>query len=249
MTAPATPLPSRTGPILMIVFGTLMMIFGVIIGLIMSALAAFSSLDLDNFSAVENGSSIVLQEGSSVLIMDEDGEPADCTLNSGGVVAPTSVKNGLIIHTAEANGTYTLDCRADGTLVMADGAVMDEMVEKIGSNAGSIATPFLIGLVVSLIGLILLIVGIVKLVRVNRRRRELMAGPGQGPAYGQAPGYGQGAPGGDHTPYAAPSSQDSNPFAAPGADLPRRDSTPPTDTEPPRYGVRIDPNDPNNQRG
>lgn len=271
MSSGAPPIPSRTGPVLSIVLGALMLVFGFLGGLIAAGMSVIGNMDLSSFQEVSDGGTISLNQGDRVFVTTQNQADLSCNLDASGTAASVSDIQGLKIYEAPSAGEYSINCGTDGSLVVGPASA----IEEIANNPGALGTPILIGLLVSLAGLVLLIVGIVWLLRVNRRRREAIAqmqgmqggfgggyggpqagygqpqpgygqpqpGYGQQPGYEQQPGYGQQP---DYVEQRPVSGDTSDPFATP-QDQPRYGenppSTPPTNDEPPRYGERIDPNE------
>lgn len=259
-------LPSRTGPVILIVAGAIAMILGPIIGVVMSVSTLMGSVDWQDFAnsqQISNGSSVDLPAGSEWTVVPENvsqGYSCDVT-REGNELVDTGSREGIVFFTAEEAGSYTIACDpAGGTLVLMPGENLDELI----ANAPGAFSPVAVGFLVGFLGFISLVVGIIWLVRVNRDRRAAGGGGGYPPpggygGYGPGgygPGnYGQGPQPGD--PYAptSPGPQWQQPPGQqpwgqpppggqqdPWKPQPRYGQNP---TDPPRYGERINPQDPN----
>ncbi|MGM0385927.1 MAG: hypothetical protein ACQERF_08120, partial [Actinomycetota bacterium] len=197
-------LPSRTGPVILIVAGALAMILGPIIGLIVAASSFLGTVDWQNFadaSQISNGSSADLAADSEWMVVPENvvqGYSCDVTGTSGEMV-DTRSREGFVIFTTTRAGQYQITCEpGGGTLVVMPAGNFDQLIENAPGAFSSVAVGFLVGF----LGLVALIVGIIWLVRVNRDRRAagggyLPPGYGQGGGgQGGSGGYGQGGSGG-----------------------------------------------------
>ncbi len=277
-------LPSRTGPVILIVAGALAMILGPIIGIVMSVSNLFGSLDLNDFAnaqQISNGGTADLTANSEWMVVPDSatsqGYSCDVTGTNGEMV-DTRSREGIVLFTSTGAGAYTISCDPGGaTLVVLPAANIDEIIESAPDAFSSAAIGFLAGF----LGFIALIVGIIWLVRVNRDRRAAGGGGYPPPGYGQGGygqggygqgGYGQGGQGGSggwgqgggqYTPpsgsqqwgqgYPPPPGQagQSGQSGQPGQQPPRdpwssggQQQYGQRPTDPPRYGERIDPQDP-----
>ncbi|MDX5319306.1 MAG: hypothetical protein LPK38_08195, partial [Actinomycetes bacterium] len=171
-------LPSRTGPVILIVAGALAMILGPIIGIIMSFSSLLGTVDWQNFAnarQINNGGSAELVADSEWMVVPENvvqGYSCDVTGVSGEFV-DTRSREGFVIFDSTQAGQYQITCEpAGGTLVVMPAGNFDQLIENAPGAFSSVAVGFLVGF----IGLIALIVGIIWLVRVNRDRRSVGGG-------------------------------------------------------------------------
>lgn len=256
--------PSRTGPVATIIVGVLAMLLGPIIGFTVGALGLFQGVDFEDFAnaqQITNGSSASLPADSEWMIIPQNISGSySCDVSGPGGSVDVSSRQGIVFFTADAGGDYTITCDAgSGTLNVVPAANLDTIVD----SAPGAATSIVVGLLVGFLGLVVTIIGIIWLVRVNRDRRAVQYGSGGYGGYG-GPGGGYGAPGRGYGGYGGPSggyggypqgggygqpgptqtpppATPQAPWGQPG-EQPRYGQSP---TEPPRYGERIDPQDPN----
>lgn len=258
-------LPSRTGPVILIVAGALAMILGPIIGIVMSVSNLVGSLDLNDFAnaqQISNGGTADLPANSEWMVVPDSatsqGYSCDVT-GANGEMVDTRSREGIVLFTSTQAGAYTISCDPGGaTLVVLPATNIDELIEGAPGAFSSAAIGFLVGF----LGFVALIVGIIWLVRVNRDRRAVGGGGYPPPGYGQGgwgqggqAGYGQG--GGQYTPPSG-SQQWGQGYPPPPGQAGQPGQQPPRDpwstggqqqygqrpTDPPRYGERIDPQEP-----
>ena len=178
------PRPSRTGAVIAIVLGVVLMIGAPIVGLVSalnSATGTFSSLATDGVQLTNGDSTDLPANVDRVVIFENTGSQAanascDITDPSGRDVAvsPAEIQfggedvpfPGVNFRTTGA-GSYTFDCDlpASGSQSLIVSPPID-----FGSLVGS-GMVVLIGFGVGFLGFILLIIGIIWLVRVNKRIR------------------------------------------------------------------------------
>lgn len=259
-------LPSRTGPVVTIVLGALAMFLGPLIGLLVSVSGVVSKIDVEEMASgtqtISDGSSVSLHAGDWMVIPENgiSSRGYQCEVTGMGRIDTRSME-GIVLFTAPRDGRYTIDCTTSGNLWVAPAADIGSLVDAAPGFAGAFAG----GMLVGFLGLVALILGIVWLVRVNRRRREMQFGAwgggyGGGGGYGPGGGYGYGggypgsypppgttAPGGN-APWTGPAgSQPWSGQPVPGQPNPNQPAPGPTPwrpTEPPRYGERIEPEEP-----
>lgn len=261
-------MPSRTGPVVLIVLGALAMILGPIIGIIAGVSGILGSLNLEDYAdaqQVTNGSAASLSGNAEFLVAPSSGTTGySCDVTGpGGQAVDTTSRDGIITFFTDEAGPYTITCDpSGGTLVILPAGDVDELI----SSAPGAATAMIVGFVAGFVGLVALVVGIIWLVRVNKDRKTATFGGGYPPGgYGQG-GYQGGQPGGQQqwgsgpyqTPpagqagqqpwtggqYVPPPAGQAPPSSPPwqGGGAPTYGAQSPTD--PPRYGERIEPQDP-----
>jgi hypothetical protein len=182
--SPQGPRPRRTGPIVMIVVGALLMILGPIIGIVAAASAGMDTFNeiANDGATVENGGTVSLPAGVDRVVYSESGEvssfscdivdPAGQAVSTRGAegdgqdVDGGTIVPGVAFTTTEA-GSYTVDCglpaEASQTLLVAPPL-------DFGGLLGA-GVAVLVGLGAGFLGLVLLIIGIVWLVRRNKKIR------------------------------------------------------------------------------
>lgn len=168
-TGPQGQLPSRTWPILTLVFGVILMIP---VPLVVFFSMVVSSVDLSQFSTgmTTNGGTISVDESGVVGIVS-DRSLEECTLeNDSESHTLYAGSDGIVSGRGITPGTYTLDCGVSqngATLVVMSDIAIDSFMD--GTMTGLIVST-----VIGLAGLGLLIGGIVWLVMRNRKRREYL---------------------------------------------------------------------------
>jgi len=251
-------LPSRTGPVIVIVLGALAMLLGPLIGLLVGIGGLIGNLDLEelaNSQQIANGSAATLPADSEWMVIPQNprsGYSCDVT-GPGGRQVDVASREGIVFFSTNAAGEYVIRCDgASGTLTVFPAADLDRLIQ----DAPGAATSVVLGFVAGFLGFVALIAGIVWLVRVNRDRRDIQyggyGGPGGYGGYGGPGGYGP--PGGGYTtpggyPPAGGYTPGSGGYQPGGGYPPSGYGQSPTGygqspTEPPRYGERIDPQNP-----
>lgn len=176
-------LPGRGLPITLIVLGIVTMLIiapivfigGVAVGSISGVLDNF---DPENGSTVTNGATVEVDSmGFYGVVVTGSADGATCALDgeNGTVDLPreesgSAGQGTLFMGENLPAGTYELQCEnlPDGAqLIALDSALVSNVFSAVGKST-------LAAGVVGLIGLALMIWGIVKLVKVNKRRREMM---------------------------------------------------------------------------
>lgn len=188
--APQGPPPSRTGPIVALIIGLLMMFGGPIIGLVVGAAQGLSGIadSAVDFQSTSNPGSVELPANVERVILDttvtdtsgttDEIAVADmtCTVTgpTGSPVTVTPMATDLggdasilgpTFTTGEA-GSYTVECSTPSTEL----AVTPPF--EIGDVAQA-GTAILIGFLAGFVGLVVTIVAIVMLVRANGKRRRM----------------------------------------------------------------------------
>ncbi len=251
--------PSRTGPVILIVAGALAMILGPIIGIVMSVSNLFGAVDWQGFTdtqQITNGSTADLAANAEWMVVPSSGAQGySCDVTgTNGEMVDTRSREGVITFTSTQAGPYSITCDSGGdTLIVMPAANLDEMLD----NAPGAFSSFAVGLLVGFLGFVALIVGIIWLVRVNRERRESGGGgyppPGWGAGGYGAGGYTQGGYGGyGQGGQGAQGGQGSQQGSSNLGQWGGQSYTPPppgpsygqNPSDPPRYGERIDPQDP-----
>lgn len=172
--APIQELPGRGLPIALIIIGIILMI-------VVAPIAGFAGVLPKVISTVENseslyynpGDTVTIDESGSFSIISQDGQTIpNCELTGdGGTYSfePQNIEGQSLGFVAQVPaGQYTLEC--DET---PSAPFMGLGGEVFGSATQGLIHGFIIASVVGVIGLIVLIWGIVKLVKVNRKRREI----------------------------------------------------------------------------
>lgn len=181
--APYVELPGRGLPITLIVLGLITML--VIAPLVFIGGVAYGSIsgvvdkiDPNSGSTVTNGATVEVDSMGfyGVVIPNPTGD-ISCSLEgaNGSVELPrenSSDAGGGAVFLAQdiPAGTYELQCAnvpENAQMIGLDGEIVSNLFSALGKST-------IAGGIVGLIGLGLLIWGIVKLVKVNRRRREIM---------------------------------------------------------------------------
>ncbi len=168
-------LPSRTGPILTIVGGVVMMLIIapiVLITLILSGVGIGNIVD--NSMNASNGGTVVVDETGSIGVI-ASGQAATCVISKEGA-ADTEMRweldGTLLVARGLTPGEYTISCEgvvASDPLVILDGRTLETMVP-------SAFTAFAWASVVGVSGFVVLIVGIVWLIKRNRARQDMIWG-------------------------------------------------------------------------
>lgn len=167
-------LPSRGLPITLIVVGCVLMFlvapFVLIFGGTFGVISGLDSIDPESLSSDQL---TVDTTGVAMVSVSPANDNTSCHLEQGGKVVELSGQSstGSKVFTSEnlAPGSYDVVCEnlPDGAMVMPmSGAAAMKMAKAFGTGA-------LWSLLPGFLGLGLLIWGIVKLVKVNRRRREI----------------------------------------------------------------------------
>lgn len=170
---PAQDLPGRGGAIAMIVGGIASML---IIAPVIFFIALLSGLNLGEIARtaepIRSGQTITVSEAGTYTVIGNAGDVYSCTLtDSAGTshdmdyyasTSPTFWAQGL------TPGDYVVDCATEGRAELVGIGGLD-VNDAVSSTLAAMGWSALVGF----IGLILTIWGIVKLIRVNRRRREI----------------------------------------------------------------------------
>ena len=170
------PLPSRTGPILTIVGGAILM---VVIAPIILVAMIFSGIGLSSIveSSMQatNGGVVVVGETGSIGVATTSTLPQTCTLSQeglGSVEMQPELDGAIVVARDLTPGEYTLSCTgmtSSDSVVVFDGEALDGMLPATASALGWAS-------VVGIVGLGVLIGGIVWLVKRNGQRRSAMMG-------------------------------------------------------------------------
>ena len=170
------PLPSRTGPILTIVGGAILM---VVIAPIILVAMIFSGIGLSSIveSSMQatNGGVVVVGEPGSIGVATTSTLPQTCTLSQeglGSVEMQPELDGAIVVARDLTPGEYTLSCTgmtSSDSVVVFDGEALDGMLPATASALGWAS-------VVGIVGLGVLIGGIVWLVKRNGQRRSAMMG-------------------------------------------------------------------------
>lgn len=180
---PYVELPGRGLPITLIVLGVItMLIIAPIVFIGGVAYGSFSGIidkiDPDSGSTVTNGATVDVDSmGFYGVVIFNPTDDTSCALEgaNGPVELPREESGGtaqgtVFLGESIPEGTYTLQCTnvPEGTqMIGLDGSIVSNLFSAVGKST-------LAAGVVGLIGLALMIWGIVKLVKINKRRREMM---------------------------------------------------------------------------
>ncbi|MDO5729462.1 MAG: hypothetical protein Q4P71_07560 [Actinomycetaceae bacterium] len=181
--APYVELPGRGLPITLIVLGLVTMLIiapivligGVAVGSISGVL---DKIDPESGSTVTNGATVEVDSiGFYGVVIPTSADEATCVLSgeNGTIDLPRDENGGaaqgtLFVGQNIPAGTYELQCANlpdNAQLIALDSALVSSLFSALGKST-------LAAGVVGVIGLALMIWGIVKLVKVNKRRREMM---------------------------------------------------------------------------
>lgn len=185
--APQGKPPSRTGPVVALIIGLLMMFGGPIIGFVVGATQSLSGIvdTASDAQMVPNGGAVELPADVTRVVMSEStqsienetqltemtctvtgptGSPVNVTPMTG-EISDGVVAFGPTFSTTES-GPHTVDCSpVSGDLLVSAPFEVGDLTQA--------ATSVLIGLLAGFVGLIVTIVAIVMLVRASRRRRQM----------------------------------------------------------------------------
>ncbi|WP_099332349.1 hypothetical protein [Actinomyces minihominis] len=173
---PPTELPSRTGPVLSIVGGILLMVVVapiVLVGLILSSVGIGSIVE----SSMEatNGGIVTVDSSGTVGVVTSSTLPQSCLITDAGgndtELAP-ELEGAVLVARGMEPGQYTLSCTglsSTDTIVVLDGETLAGMMP---ATMQALAWSSVVGL----IGLGVLIAGIVWLVKRNRQRQAIRSG-------------------------------------------------------------------------
>lgn len=263
-------LPSRTGPVLLIVFGALGMVLSPIIALLIAAGMLMSSIDMESLETMQTlsnpGTSRVLEAGTYSVLPDAVGRgSANCSVTdeAGTALSTETVFEAIVTFEVVTPQAVTVECSQGVSIALLKGNFISVIVDSVPMLGGMV----LAGVGLAFLGLVMLIAGIIWNISVGRRRREMMnSGFGGGPGgytydgyaqdyqrYGTNPSSGYTPVPPDFDPYAPPSRyggppQQGQPPHYGGS--PQYGQQPPRNpygqgpNEPPRYGERIDPYNP-----
>lgn len=174
---PAGQLPGRTGPVLTLIGGVVLMI-------IVAPMIFFSSfmgnIGLDKLTdgslLTTNGGTVEVSGDGIIAIASAAGTPESCQLTSGsGQVTdlhPETEAGGAFVGRGLTKGSYTVECKgipAGSEMVVMDSKFMGGLVKNTMSALGWSALAGLIGLGAT-------IGGIIWLVQVNSKRRAYTQG-------------------------------------------------------------------------
>lgn len=257
---------SRTWPIVLIVLGALMMIFGPLIGAGAAVTRLTGSIDastLEDYQLLRDPTTTdVLQPGSWTIISGSAAGSPDCTVtDDAGNSVPTRTRmEAMTEFELTSPGSVEIDCGTRADLYVLPTAVIDSIV----NDAAGLAAPFIGGLAVGAVGLATLVVGIVWLVSVNRKNRPPQWGnqyPGYPYPQQTYPGSGFPPAGPTQPPHPGadfpPAGPTQPPYSGAGYGASANNPTPPSygqqpenpprptygqrPEDPPLYGERIDP--------
>ena len=174
--APSAPLPSRTGPILTIVGGAILMVVIAPIVLVAVMLSGIGlSSVVENSMQATNGGSLVVGESGAIGVATTSTLPQTCTLSQegqGSIEMQPELDGAMLVARGLTPGEYTLSCTgmtSADSIVVFDGETLDGMLPSTAAALGWASA-------VGVLGLGVLIGGIVWLVKRNGARRAVMMG-------------------------------------------------------------------------
>ena len=166
------PLPSRTGPILTIVSGAVIMAILAPIVLVSLILSGVGITDVvENSMRAANGDTITVDETGAVGVVTTSSNATSCTVEgpSGSVVMVEEMEGTVLVARDLTPGPYTVSCEGvdpSDTVVILNGATLAGLVP-------SATRAFVWASVVGVGGFVVMILGIFWLVKRNRERRAL----------------------------------------------------------------------------
>lgn len=168
---PQPPLPGRGGAIALLVIGAVVAIFIAPIALFLGVAQGMNLGALMNsMDYVSSGQTVSVDDSGSYLVATQSVDVYSCALEgAGGTHTMETFGTGAFFSSGLEPGDYVLTCEGEGTfeLLGASGLSPDAV-----TNAGLSGLAW--GSIVGILGLVLAIWGIVRLVRVNKKRREIM---------------------------------------------------------------------------
>lgn len=180
---PRGPKPSRTGAVVTLVLGILVMIGGPVIGfaVMMNSIGSIVDSAVDGQS-ITNDSTVTLDANTSYGVYlgssADAADTLDCTITGpSGANLPTSQASIEIFGTAvdypgvefttQESGEHLISCTAN---VPVNSLTVSSPIDFDGLLSGTVW--LLAGLAIGFVGFVVMIVGIILLVRANRRIRE-----------------------------------------------------------------------------
>lgn len=170
------PMPTRTGPVLTIILGVVLMVIIAPTTMVVMILQGigFSKFTDNSLIAVNGGPVVVDETGAVGLSPMDSGTQLDCVLQGAGGphVFEPELEGSMFVVRGVNPGQYTLQCEgmADGSQVMImSGDTLDTLMP---TSIAAMGWASLIGF----LGLVALIVGIVWLVKRNRARKGYLQG-------------------------------------------------------------------------
>ncbi len=168
---PALKVPSRVGPILLIVFGILSAVIVAPLAFVGGVLGGmdFTSM-MGQMSPVASGDTVTVDDSGALMVVSQTGNVTSCSLEgSGGTHRMELVGNDTFFAQKLERGDYVLECVGSGSsnLLAFTGLDADSIM-----NAGF--SGFVWGTGVGILGLFLAVGGIVWLIVVNQKRKAIL---------------------------------------------------------------------------
>lgn len=175
---PKPPLPGRGGAIALLVVGVVMafviapitLVVGVVLG---ADIPSF----VDSMSRVESGQVVTVDDSGSYFVFSQSQKITECFLDDPAGLGTYELKE------AGAGTFYERGIEPGSYMLLCDGPSSAELFGMTGLSPNTLVKASLWGFglasVVGIIGIVLTIWGIVRLVRVNRKRREILRSPYQ----------------------------------------------------------------------
>lgn len=169
--APVLKVPSRVGPILLIVFGILSAVIIAPLAFVGGILGGidFTSM-MDRMSPVASGDTVTVDDSGALMVVSQAGNVTSCSLEgSGGTHRMELVGNDTFFAQKLERGDYVLECVGSGSsnLLAFSGLDADSIM-----NAGF--SGFTWGTGVGVLSLFLTVGGIVWLIVVNQKRKVIL---------------------------------------------------------------------------